>query len=242
MPLTSCNKLKPNFHLATLFARRGAKTRIRQRDWLKLTGKKIRREQVGSVPTFLSVRENKFAKWKIGFFETIVASFFQQGVRFILPTVKYEHNTNFRITHCIQVQLFQNFALVFYIFAQNFPTQKQSYGSGSYNRTSSSQNYGTSQNYGSSGRHENDEETLMRNLFSSFDIGRDGRISQAEFLKILSSLGYTISYDEVSPMVNAFDQNGDGEMDFQSKGYQYGKEALENKIRKAFRYRNISDI
>ena len=48
--------VKPIFHLATLFARREAKTRIRQRDWLKLTGEKIRREQVGSVPTFLSVR------------------------------------------------------------------------------------------------------------------------------------------------------------------------------------------
>ena len=40
---------------------------IRQRDWLKLAGEKIRREQVGTVPTFLSVRANKFAKWKIGF-------------------------------------------------------------------------------------------------------------------------------------------------------------------------------
>ena len=39
---------------------RDAKTRIRQRDWLKLAGEKIRREQVGSVPTFLSVRANKF--------------------------------------------------------------------------------------------------------------------------------------------------------------------------------------
>ena len=61
--------LKPIFHLAT-FARKG-KTRIRnprnQRDWLKLAGEKIRREQVGTVPTFLSVRANKFAKWKIGF-------------------------------------------------------------------------------------------------------------------------------------------------------------------------------
>ena len=61
------NTLKPIFHLATLFARREAKTRIRQRDWLKLAGEKIRREQVGTVPTFLSVRANKFAKWKIGF-------------------------------------------------------------------------------------------------------------------------------------------------------------------------------
>ena len=59
--------VKPIFHLATLFARREAKTRIRQRDWLKLAGEKIRREQVGSVPTFLSVRANKVAKWKIGF-------------------------------------------------------------------------------------------------------------------------------------------------------------------------------
>ena len=50
-----------------MFARREAKTRIRQRDWLKLAGEKIRREQVGSVPTFLSVRANKFAKWKTGF-------------------------------------------------------------------------------------------------------------------------------------------------------------------------------
>ena len=46
---------------------RDAKTRIRQRDWLKLAREKIRREQVETVPTFLSVRANKFAKWKIGF-------------------------------------------------------------------------------------------------------------------------------------------------------------------------------
>ena len=53
--------------MATLFARREAKTRIRQCDWLKLAGEKIRREQVGSVPTFLSIRANKVAKRKIGF-------------------------------------------------------------------------------------------------------------------------------------------------------------------------------
>ena len=58
--------VKPIFHLATFFARREAKTRIGQLDWLKLAGEKIRREQVGSVPTFLSVRANKFAEWKIG--------------------------------------------------------------------------------------------------------------------------------------------------------------------------------
>ena len=55
------------FHLANLFARREAKTRIRQRDWLTLVGEKIRREQVGTVPTFFSVRASKFAKWKTGF-------------------------------------------------------------------------------------------------------------------------------------------------------------------------------
>ena len=60
-------RFKPIFHLATLFARRKAKAKTRQRDWLKLAGEKIRREQVGTVPTFLSVRANKFAKWKIGF-------------------------------------------------------------------------------------------------------------------------------------------------------------------------------
>ena len=59
--------LKPLFHLATLFARREAKTRIRQRDWLKLAGEKNRCEQVGTVPAFLCVRANKFAKWQIGF-------------------------------------------------------------------------------------------------------------------------------------------------------------------------------
>ena len=57
---------KPSyFPLGDLFARREAKTRIRQRDWLKLVSEKIRREQVGTVPTFFSVRANKFAKWKI---------------------------------------------------------------------------------------------------------------------------------------------------------------------------------
>ena len=53
--------VKPVFHKANLFARREAKTRIRQRDWLKLAGEKICRKQVGSVPTFLSARANKFA-------------------------------------------------------------------------------------------------------------------------------------------------------------------------------------
>ena len=59
---------KPILHLVTLFARREAKRRNRQRDWLKLAGEKIRREQVETVSTFLSVRANKFAKWKIGFY------------------------------------------------------------------------------------------------------------------------------------------------------------------------------
>ena len=45
-------RVKPIFHLATFFARREAKTRIWQRDWLKLTGEKIRREQVGSFLLF----------------------------------------------------------------------------------------------------------------------------------------------------------------------------------------------
>ena len=58
--------IKPVFHLATLFARRKAKTRIWHRDWLKLAGEKIPREQVATVPTFLSVRANKVAKWKTG--------------------------------------------------------------------------------------------------------------------------------------------------------------------------------
>ena len=34
-------QLKPIFHLATLFARREAKTKIRQRDWLKLAGESM---------------------------------------------------------------------------------------------------------------------------------------------------------------------------------------------------------
>ena len=49
-------RFKPIFHLATSFARREAKTTIRQRDWLTLVGEKIRRKQVGTVPTFFSVR------------------------------------------------------------------------------------------------------------------------------------------------------------------------------------------
>ena len=52
--------------MATLFARPEAKTSIRQHDWLKLAGEKIRFEQVGIVPTFSCVHANKFAKWKIG--------------------------------------------------------------------------------------------------------------------------------------------------------------------------------
>ena len=61
--------VKPVFHSANFFARREAKTRIRQRDWLTLVGEKIRREKVGTVPTYFSVRANKFAKWKTGFSE-----------------------------------------------------------------------------------------------------------------------------------------------------------------------------
>ena len=51
------HSIKPIFHLAILFARREAKTRIRQRVWLTLVGKKIRREQVETVPTFFCSRE-----------------------------------------------------------------------------------------------------------------------------------------------------------------------------------------
>ena len=59
--------LKPFFHLATLFARRKAKTRIWQRDWLKLVGAKF---AVNKWEAFLllCVRVNKFAKWKIGLY------------------------------------------------------------------------------------------------------------------------------------------------------------------------------
>ena len=64
--VTKLVRVKPIFYLATFFARREAKTSIGQRDWLKLAREKIRREQVGSVPTFFSVRANKFARWKIG--------------------------------------------------------------------------------------------------------------------------------------------------------------------------------
>ena len=46
---------KPIFHLATLFARREAKTRIRRRNWLRLAGEKIRREQVGSYRSYFFV-------------------------------------------------------------------------------------------------------------------------------------------------------------------------------------------
>ena len=42
---SSNHRVKPIFHLTTLFARREAKTRIRQRDWLKLAGEKIRRQK-----------------------------------------------------------------------------------------------------------------------------------------------------------------------------------------------------
>ena len=57
---------KAIFYLANFFARREAKTRIQQRDWLTLVGEKTCREQVGTVPTFLPVHANKFAKWKTG--------------------------------------------------------------------------------------------------------------------------------------------------------------------------------
>ena len=53
----SCPAVKPIFHLSTSFGRREAKTGIRQSDWLTLVGEKIRREQVGTVPTFLCSRE-----------------------------------------------------------------------------------------------------------------------------------------------------------------------------------------
>ena len=40
-----------------MFARRKAKTKIRQRDWLTLVGEKNHRKQVGTVPTFFCSRE-----------------------------------------------------------------------------------------------------------------------------------------------------------------------------------------
>ena len=53
---------------STLFAKKHStkQTKIPQRDWLKLVGEKIRREQAGTVPTFFSVCANKVAKSKKG--------------------------------------------------------------------------------------------------------------------------------------------------------------------------------
>ena len=42
------------FHLVTSYVGREAKTRIQQRDCLKLISEKIRREQVGTIPTFFT--------------------------------------------------------------------------------------------------------------------------------------------------------------------------------------------
>ena len=73
--------VKPVFHLATLFAPREAKTRIRHCDWLELAGEKIRRKQVGTVPTFFSVRANKIVKWKTGFKLNKLRTRFEQPVQ-----------------------------------------------------------------------------------------------------------------------------------------------------------------
>ena len=43
---------KARFPLGEFVRATRSETRIRQRDWLKLAGEKIRREQVGTVPTF----------------------------------------------------------------------------------------------------------------------------------------------------------------------------------------------
>ena len=63
---------KARFPLGEFVRATRAKTRIRQRDWLKLASEKICRKQVGSVPTFLSVRANKFAKWKTGLRQVVL--------------------------------------------------------------------------------------------------------------------------------------------------------------------------
>ena len=66
---------KPIFLLATLFASREAKTRIRQRDWLKFSGKKIRWEQVGTVPICLFARTNS-SSGKYALNKCLCAAFF----------------------------------------------------------------------------------------------------------------------------------------------------------------------
>ena len=60
--------------LQPISRQREAKTKIPQRDWLKLVSEKIHREQVGTVPTLFSVRTNKVAKWKIGLRSTLTAN------------------------------------------------------------------------------------------------------------------------------------------------------------------------
>ena len=59
-------RVKPIFYLATLFARLEAKTRARQRHWLKLVSEKIRREQIGTVPTFFLFARTKSLTNKVG--------------------------------------------------------------------------------------------------------------------------------------------------------------------------------
>lgn len=90
------------------------------------------------------------------------------------------------------------------------------------------------------------EIQMMKSLFNMFDLDNSDKISREEFKSTLRSLGYTTSDEEIEKMMNSFDSNRDGLLDFKeflsmvkhlkSNGHEYGKEAFEKQIRNAFRF------
>ncbi|RWS11678.1 calmodulin-like protein [Dinothrombium tinctorium] len=59
-----------------------------------------------------------------------------------------------------------------------------------------------------------DEQTRWKDLFSFFDIDKNGKISANELEKTMKILGYDISLDYAKELVKSVDKDGDGEITF----------------------------
>ncbi|KAF9420911.1 hypothetical protein BGZ94_008987 [Podila epigama] len=58
------------------------------------------------------------------------------------------------------------------------------------------------------------EITKFKLLFGSHDVDKDGRISSDELLKLTEEMGPTPTQEEVRSVIESFDTNTDGTLDF----------------------------
>lgn len=72
------------------------------------------------------------------------------------------------------------------------------------------------------------EEKELRDVFNVFDGNRDGFISTADLVSVMSSLGEKLSENDAKEMIGQGDYDRDGKIDFYGKSMVFIMSCLQN--------------